>query len=281
MSMNRSVLPLLLACVSLGLFSGCDKEEVVVVEDPAILEDPIVEDPVAEEPVVEEPVVEEDPALEGDAVEGEGLDEALFNKAYYEATCVQSQIEDPERQNAILDEIYARYGFEADSYKTAREQMAEAEHVKMALKTRMEKCTKEVAETFEKAGAVEEGAAVAEEETTEEKTEDNKPKAPVMAYKAGNYSDRGINFANIKNATVLIKAGKDGSFTGSFEGRRDKAFDIPFRGKIGKDGKFTANGRTRFNSVSVQGQATKDAAVGTVSGTIDNQKYKIRFTAKN
>jgi len=110
-----------------------------------------------EEPT-EEPT--EEPKEEPAAAE---VDESMFIKAYYETTCVQAKIEDPAKQKEIIKEIQLRYGFESDeAYKTAETAVASKENVKIALKSRMEKCTsKEIAEGFAKAGAAAEGDTAA------------------------------------------------------------------------------------------------------------------------
>lgn len=103
----------------------------------------------------------EEPKEEPAAVE---VDESMFIKAYYETTCVQAKVEDPAKQKEIIKEIQLRYGFESDTaYKAAETAVASKENVKIALKSRMEKCTsKEVAEGFAKAGASEGSASAVE-----------------------------------------------------------------------------------------------------------------------
>ncbi|MEC9396503.1 MAG: LCCL domain-containing protein, partial [Myxococcota bacterium] len=65
----------------------------------------------------------------------------------------------PAKQEKIITEIRARYGFDEDSYKSAAELVGEKSNVKFALEAKMKDCTETAAESFLKAGA---GAAAVE-----------------------------------------------------------------------------------------------------------------------
>ena len=130
-----------LACLMTA--TGCKKDQ----GSDEMPEDVVViagQDPSAQAP--------EDPIVPPPAPQ---VDESLFIKAYFEVTCVQAHIDDPTLQTRIIEEIRARYGFDSEAaYRAAEAEVAEKPNIKFALESRMKACTKPMAESFEKAGAM-------------------------------------------------------------------------------------------------------------------------------
>ena len=205
------------------------------------------------------------------------VDEAMFISAYYETTCVQAKIADPGKQKEIMSEIHARYGFDADSFKSAQTSVGEQANVKLALESRMKDCTEEAAEGFAKAGSV----AVTDEKE-DPKDEKKTPPKPSLKYKVDTYTARGLSIGDINQGEIVVSFTKDAKVKGFFKGKREgKFFNIPLKGSIDKGGTFNANGRSGRNNVSVTGGASMSSATGQVQGNINSKGFKLRFTAKN
>lgn len=244
-------------------------------------EEETTEEETSEEETTEEADAGADTAEEDAGAEEVAVDESLFIKALYEVTCVQAQIEDIAKQKEIIAEVHARYGFDAESFKKAQDQIGEKDNVSLALKARMEKCTKEAAEGFAKAGSSEEGS---EEEGSEETTEeDKKPKPKPRAYKVGRVQDRGVSAGDISGASVVLNFARDGKIKGYFKGKRSgKAFNVPLKGTVSKkDGSFSISGRMGQSRVKGRGTANKTGeASGSLSGSIFSKGFRARFKAR-
>lgn len=252
------------------------------------------EEPTAED---EAEALEDEETVAAEEETADVINEPLFLKAYFEATCVQAQIEDPEEQTAILEEVYARYGFDEESFKAARKAKAQEAHIKMALDTRMEKCTPELAKSFEEAGSVatadgdmgveatdagetDAGEDAADAGSEEAAKEEKKPKKPTRRYKTGAYADRGMRVGDISQGEMLLTFSDKGTVSGYFKGKREgKAFNLPFKGSVSNDGSFRIRGNLGQNSISGSGGASKTRAVGVINGKINGKGYKIRFSA--
>ena len=277
--MMRSQLVLCgLLCLGLGL-SACnkDKESGEETETEVVTEEPTIEEPATEEPVVEEPVAQQDAGLADAGVVVAEVDEALFITALYEATCVQGCIEDTEKQKSILDEVYARYGFDEESFKAANEKLGEQANVQSALKLRMEKCTSvEVAEGFAKAGD-------AAEETTEEDKKEDAVKKPAPKFSTtGAYVQRGVRMGSFNQGELRLSFSSGNTVSGQFKIKADTVLvKIPLRGRINKDGSFTANGQKGANnSLRITGNATTKKATGSISGKINGTDVRSSMNAQ-
>lgn len=276
--MMRSQLVLCaLLCLGLGL-SACKKDkesgEETETETEVVTEEPTTEEPAIEEAATEEPVAQADAGTDA-AAENE-VDEALFITALYETTCVQGRIEDTEKQKSILDEIYARYGFDEESFKAANDKLGEQANVQSALKLRMEKCTSvEVAESFAKAGD-------ATEETTEEKKDEEVKKAAPKFSTTGAYVQRGVRMGNFNQGELRLSFSSSNTVSGQFKIKADTVLvKIPLRGRINKDGSFNASGQKGANnSLRITGNATTKAATGSISGTINGTSVSSGMNAK-
>lgn len=211
------------------------------------------------------------------AAQAEPVNEENYNKALFEKTCVTAKIEDTEKQKAIIDEIYARYGFDAESFAKAQEEMKDKPEVSAALTAKMADCTPELAASFEKAEAAGTNAGTT---GAEEKKEETK-KAPAKAWKSGAFQDGNITGGGLEGAKLKIKINDDGKVAGSFQGRREgKAFSIPVTGTIDKDATFSARGDRGPNNARVKGRYKSDQVMGSIEGAINKQKFKVNFTAK-
>lgn len=273
------MLLLSLLCCGLGL-SACKKDgegdsgEEPVSETPPAEDKPVVEEPAEDEPVVEEVDAGTPEVDAGAAVE---VDEALFIKGLYEVTCVQGRIEDTEKQKTIIEEVYARYGFDADSFKAAQASVGEKENVKAALKIRMEKCTSvEVAEGFAKAGDEVEG-----DEETSKKDEVKKPSRKFSV--SSSYTARGMRMGDFNQGEIKISFTSRNTASGQFKIKGDGVLvKISLKGSISKDGSFNLRGsKGSKNNITVKGTAKGKSANGSLSGKINDKSVSSSFTANN
>jgi len=68
-----------------------------------------------------------------------------------------------------------------------------------------------------------------------------------------------------------------GFFKGTREGR---FFNIPVKGSVGRDGKFSARGRQGTNSATIQGNVKGKAATGQIRADINKLPFNARLDAK-
>lgn len=267
--MKRTIEIVLAALLVAGLSTGCkDEQKDDTTDTTATAETTTTENETTEDA--------ETTADEADAASAEvEVDEPMYIKAAYEVTCVKAKIEDPEKQTAILAEVYPRYGFEtAEAFAAAEAEMKDSESVKMALEEKMKGCTVEVAEGFEEAGA-----AAAEEGEEEEAAKKDAPKKPSLGYEPGSYKGT-VSGGGITDGKVTVAVRADGKATGVFTGKREgKGFLISLKGEVGKDGKFRMKGG-KGNTAMVTGTVKGDTANGKIDGLINKQKYSVAFTAK-
>ena len=191
------------------------------------------------------------------------VDEAKFLNAFYESTCVKAHVTDEEKQKEILAKVMERYEFAAEDFEKARGQMEEKESIKIALKTRMDKCNKKAAESYLKVGSTEE-------------VEKPKPSTPSFF----GTKTQSVNSAGI-NGTLRMNFTNKYTVSGTLTGKREGAFfNIPIKGTVGKDGGFRGNGKQGTNRVSFQGNVSKSGATGMMDATINKQTAKISINAK-
>ena len=260
--MKRSLKLLCVGLLAAGLLTACPGDKPKE-EPPATA---------AQTTPKEEPKKEPDAAP---AEEAPAVDEANYNKALFERTCVTAKIEDVEKQKAIIAEINARYGFDDTTWTAAAEAMKDKPEVQSALETKMKDCTPEMAEGFAKADGAE-GDKPAEDG----KEGGDKPKAPAKVWKEGAYS-AAVNGGGMQNTKIDIKINADGKVTARLQGKReDKGFSIPATGEIGKDGKFTLSGSQAQNNARVSGTFKSGQITGTITGSVHKKPFKASYNAK-
>lgn len=262
---NTLTSSLLMLVFVVGL-AACDKKKETPtpdVVDPTTTTEPVSETPV-EEPKVEEPVVEDTKPV---------VDEGKFINAYYEMTCVQKEIVDSAKQKPIIDAILARYEFEQAAYDEAAKTLTVKDNVKIAFKSRMEKCTKASAEGFLTTGSVEVAAVDA--------TEPVKPKKPSMPKFFGKRTMGTVSGSGIDNGKVIMMIGKDGKISGQFTGKKEgKVFLFPLSGKAERNGKFRAAGSKGSNRATISGSASTSGVRGKINGTLNKKAFVTSFTGK-
>ncbi|TXD37103.1 hypothetical protein FRC98_10220 [Lujinxingia vulgaris] len=265
--MKRGIQLLIVALASAGLvFSGCDKPA----EEPATTEEAAPEEPTEEEAAPEEEAAEEEAAE---------VNEDMYVNAAFEVTCVNAQIEDPARATEIKNEIYPRYGFTEESFNAAQEQMAERESVKMAIETRMEKCTAELAESLAEAGAAEGEEAAGEEAPAEEGAAAKKAPAKPMPAKTGSMNGN-FGGGGFEGASIRMMVRPDFKVSGQVRGNREgAAFAIPFSGEVSTDGNISATGERDGNTVNVSGKLTASGAAGKIEGSVHQRDYSVNYNA--
>lgn len=220
----------------------------------------------------------EQTAAQTAAQEEEPINQENYAAALFEVTCVRAKVADTEKQKAIVDEVYARYGFDGESFAAAQEKMKADTTISAALSSKMEGCTSEMAEGFAKADAGTNAGTTGE---TTKGEETDKPKAPAKAWKSGAYADGAIKGGNLEGAKMRLKINDDGKVSGSFQGKREgKGFSIPVNGEISKDGKFTATGNRGPNNARVTGRYKSGQVQGAIQGTINKQGFRVNYVAK-
>lgn len=264
--MKRTIEVVLAALLVAGLSTGCKDEQTEETTDTTAT---------AETTVAENETTPEEAETTPEEVAAVEVDEPMYIKAAYEVTCVKAKVEDPEKQTAILAEVYPRYGFEnAEAFTAAEAQMKDSESVKMALEEKMKTCTVEIAEGFETAGAAEADAAEAADDD-----KPAKPAKPKLGYEPGSYKGT-VAGGGIQDGSITVAVRDDGRATGVFKGKREgKSFLISLKGEIGNDGKFRMKGGSG-NTAMVSGTVKGDAANGKIDGVINGQKYTVAFSAK-
>lgn len=213
------------------------------------------------------------------AAQAPEVDAENYNNALFEVTCVRAKITDTEEQKAIVDEIYARYGFDEGSFATAQEAMKDKADVTAALTAKMNDCTEELAKGFKEGAAA--GTNAGTTGADEAKEDDKKTKKPAKAWKAGAYTDGSIKGGKLEGAQLKMKINDDGKLSGRFQGKREgKGFSIPFNGEIQKDGKFNASGSRGPNNARVSGRYKSGQVQGAIQGTINKQGFRVNYVAK-
>jgi hypothetical protein len=266
--MKRTLELLCIGLVAGGLLTGCPKKPT---EEPQAT---------ATQTTAKPETIAKPATAAQTAAQAEPVNEENYNKALFEKSCVTAKIEDTEKQKAIIDEIYARYGFDEESFGKAQEAMKDKPEVTAALTTKMVDCTAEMAASFAKADAA--GTTAGTTGTTgKEEVKVDKPKTPSKAWKAGGYTDGAVKGANLEGAQLRVKINDDGKLSGSFQGKREgKAFSIPFNGEIAKDGQFNATGNRGPNNARVSGRFKSGQLNGAIQGTINKQGFRVTYVAK-
>lgn len=275
--MKRLTQLLIVALAAAGLtLVACESDET-----------PVEQETTAEVPqAVEEPAeaAEEEQEEEAEEEAAREHSEDTFILAAFEVTCVNAQIEDPARAGEIKEEIYARYGFEGqEDFQSAEGQFGELETVKLAIETRMERCTPEVAAGLAEAGfdpsaEAEEETAEAEEETAEAAPRAAAPPRPTPA-RTGSLSGE-LSGGDFSGATISLQVRNDFNVRGQFRGEREgRAFMIPFNGTVSENGQITATGERGGHSVNLTGRLTANGATGEVTGQVHQRDYRLRYRA--
>lgn len=272
--MKRTLELLCVGLVAGAMLTGCPKEKEETPEPtPATNNIPV------EEPVVEEPAT----AAQTAAQAAEPVNEQNYLAALFEKTCVNTKITDTEEQKLIIDEIYARYGFDAETFDAATEQMKGRADIQPIITTRLETCTPELAASFKNAPAdgTTAGAAEPSDTKTGTDTKTKTVKKASKAWKSGGYTVKGLSSGNIEGADVRITINDAGKVTGAFQGRREgSAFSIPFQGTIGDDGALTASGNRGQNNLRATGRYKDGQISGALQGSINKQNFRMSYTAK-
>lgn len=276
MKMTVKVMMLLLLAGGLTL-SACKKGEDDKAEDEKAKTEEPTEDDEAEEQEAEDEAEEEEAEEEAETE----VDRDNYIQAAYQVTCVEKEIDDVEQRKNIKTEIYARFGFDEESYAAATEQLGEDEAVKTAVETRMEKCTKEVAEGFAKAGEGEEAEGdeaegdEAEGDKEEAKKKPAKPKPASTGAFSGNLRG-GVEKGNIK-LTVKDDFSVMGTARITNEGR---TVPVVVRGKVADDKKsISADGSSGKTDVKVNATIKGNNINGALSGKVFGKSFKSKFTA--
>lgn len=213
----------------------------------------------------------------------EPVDESLFIKAYYEVTCVQTKVDDIEKQKGIIAEILPRYGFTDESYAAGKTQLEGKENIKISLTERMKSCTKEAALAFVAAGGdmadMAPAADMAADMAPDMAEDPKKPAKPQPAY-VGKLAARGLAAGDVTQTELMLNIQKDFLVLGSFKGLRDgKRFTISLRGNVDKSGSMLLNGSMGTNRVTLRGKLTKSGASGSLDGSIYSKPLNARFNA--
>ena len=209
----------------------------------------------------------------------EPVNEENYNKALFEKTCVTAKIDDTEKQKVAIDEVYARYGFDEESFGKAQEQMKDKPEVTAALTAKMNDCTPELAASFGPDGATGTTAGTTGAEAKEKEV--TKTKTPSKAWKSGAFTDGAVKGGDLEGAQLRLKINDDGKLSGSFQGKREgKGFSIPVNGEIQKDGAFTATGNRGPNNARVTGRYKSNQVQGSIQGTINKQGFRVNYVAK-
>ncbi|GEM_PF-6006378 len=259
---------LALSLLAAGFLSACPKGE-----EPK--EEPKEEEVVKEEVKKEEP--KEEVKKEEPKEEPAKVDEAMYLKAAFETTCVKAHVNDAEKLKETLTEVYARYGFDEAKFGAAEKSMAENASTTTALKEKMKLCTKEIA------GQLKEKSSEDLLKTEVKKDEKDPKKDPTGDHNhtpktnlAGKYKSA-VNAVGFSGAKIGLTVKKDNSVLCSFKGKREgKLFSYVLRGKIQKNGSFSANKK----GVKISGSIKKGTASGSLSGSINKKAFKARFNAK-
>jgi hypothetical protein len=262
--MKRTLELLCIGLVAGGLLTGCPKKP--------------EETPATATQTTAKPQTIAAPATAAQtAAQVEPVNEENYNKALFEKSCVTAKIEDTEKQKAIIDEIYARYGFDEESFGKAQEAMKDKPEVTAALTAKMADCTAELAEKMGKADAA---GTTAGTTGAADKPKDA-VKKPSKAWKSGAFSDGAVKGGNLEAAQIRIKINDDGKLSGSFQGKREgKGFSIPVNGEMQKDGQFTATGNRGPNNARVTGRYKSGQVQGAIQGTINKQGFRVTYIAK-
>lgn len=268
--MKRTLEILLIGLMAGGLLTGCPKKGGDEgTETNSATAEQAENNTTAEEPAETTAEVEEEPEV----------DQENYANALFEVSCVRAQVEDTEQQKTIIDEVYARYGFDGESFAAAQTAMAGKADIDAALKSKMEKCTPELAAGFAKAGE-EAGTNGATNAGEEDKKEEVK-KAPAKSWKSGGFADNGVTGGGLEMGKLRINITDEGKVTGAFQGKREgKGFSIPLKGEISKDGSFKASGNKGPNNARVNGRYKSNTLTGAIQGSINKKGYRVNFTAK-
>ena len=267
--MKRTLELLCIGLVAGGLLTGCpNKPE----ETPAT----------ATQTIPPAPQTAAQPATAAQtAAQVEPVNEENYNAALFEMTCVRAKVEDTEKQKSIIEEVYARYGFDEESFNAAQTQMKDKPDVAAALTAKMNDCTPELAESFAQAPAEGTNAGTTGAAAADDAKPDDKKKPAAKAWKAGAYSDGAVKGGNLEAAQLRIKVNDDGKVAGSFQGKREgKGFSIPVTGEMGKSGTFTASGNRGPNNARITGRYKSGQLQGGIQGTINKQGFRVTYVAK-
>lgn len=261
--MKRTLEFLLVGLLAGGLLTGCPNKEQ---EQSATPEEPATA--AQEEPKEEEP--KEEPKAE--------INQENYLQAAFEVSCVMAKVEDVEKQKEITTEIYPRYGFTAESFAEAQTAMKDNTTVQTALEEKMKTCTPELALGLATAGA--DADAGAEEAKEETKTAE-KPAAPAKKWKSGSYTAASVTGGGFEGAQLKLNITDAGKVMGQFKGKREgKAFMIPLKGDITKDGTVNASGNKGPNNARVTAKYGKNQVAGTVKGAVNKKGFDVGFAAK-
>lgn len=282
--MKRSIRNLLIALVAVAMMAPACKRDAEP-EAPATAE----ETAEAEEAAEETAEAEEEAAAEEEEETAEAaaeIDEDMYVKAAFEVACVRAHIDDPARSKEIQTEVYARYGFTEESFKEAQEAMKGQDTVSLAVTSRMERCTAELAGGLAEAGAPEAEEAEAAEGETEAAAEGTKAVAKKAAPKAqpaatGVFHDRGVSGGGFEDSQLRLNIRPNFQVSGEFRGKREGVnFIVPITGTVAPDNTITARGERGGNSVNITGRVTPQGASGSLTGSVHQQNYNVRYNAR-
>lgn len=271
--MKRSLELLCIGLLAGGLLTGCPKKEEPT---PATATQTAAQTPppqtAAQTPP---PQTAAQTAAQEAPVNAENYANALF-----EVSCVRAKIEDTEKQKSIIDEVYARYGFDEASFNKAQEAMKDKADVQAALTSKMAECTPEKAASFGTAAAPATNAGTAAQTAGKDEKKPTEKK-PAAAWKAGAYQDPAISGAKLEKAQLRLNVKDDGKVNGSFQGTREgKGFSIPISGEMAKDGQFTASGSRGPNTARVSGRYKDGQVQGAIQGSINKEGFRVNYIAK-
>lgn len=268
--MKRTLELLCIGLVAGGLLTGCPKKEEPTPTPATAAQTNAKPQTAAQAP----PQTAAQTAAQEAPVNAENYANALF-----EVSCVRAKVEDTEKQKSIIDEVYARYGFDEESFAKAQEAMKDKADVAAALTAKMAECTPEKAASFGSAAAGTNAGTA--EQPKEEEVKKPTEKKPAAAWKAGGYQDQSITGAKFDKAQVRLSVKDDGKVTGSFQGSREgKGFSIPVTGEMSKDGQFTASGSRQANTARVSGRYKDGQITGAIQGSINKEGFRVNYVAK-
>lgn len=243
----------------------------------------------------------------------EDLDAAgEFVVASFVVRCMDEELDDDDDEvtEAFLDHL----GYTEDSFGEAQDEYDGVELIEANIDAAMDRCDEDVATGlalagpeifddgevdvgafgtdefsagFEKlAAASQEVAAEAEEEEEEIAEEDEAEEvatptpAPTPEPPMTGTITASISGSDFEDTTLEIRVRSNFDVNGRLRGDHEgRGFQVPFSGTVSEDGVIRARGDRGGNNIEVEGRLRDNAASGTISGTVHQRDYRLRYTA--
>lgn len=199
------------------------------------------------------------------------LDAVDFTKddyvsASYELACIDAELDAEENDELDMDEvktdILGKYAFDEETYGKADKAWGEKDDIKDKIDENLEECDEEKAKKF--AGLVK---------------EEEKPKAAPKPKSTGSFEAQ-TSGQGFDNAVLKLNVSEDFKAYGSFRGKREKGFRIPFKGSVSKSNKISASGSKGGNSVKISGRVLDSGARVEVTGSVWDRNFSLSMSPK-